>query len=97
MLKDFLEKHAYRLSHNSTNDPKFTSHPLENLQDVFGEGGAPQPPLVLWPSTEVHLDFSGGMFGAPAGGRDSGEQGPHSQRRRHSHPQILVCVYWDKQ
>lgn len=97
VLKIFLEKHAYRLSQNSTNNPKFTSHPLKNLQDVFGEDGAPLHPLVLWPSTEVHLDFSGGMFGAPAGGRDSGKQGPHPQRRRHSHPQILVCVYWDKQ
>ena len=30
---------------------------------VFEEDGAPQRPLVLWPSTEVHLDFSGGMLG----------------------------------
>ncbi|MXQ90774.1 hypothetical protein E5288_WYG016095 [Bos mutus] len=30
--------------------------------DVFGEDGAPQRPLVLWSSTEVHLDFSAALF-----------------------------------
>ena len=95
LLNNFLEEQTYRLSKN---DSKITIHPLRNYLDVSLLGGwLSQSPLVLWPSTEVHLDFSGGMFGAPAGGRDSGEQGPHSQRRRHSHPQILVCVYWDKQ
>uniref|UniRef100_A0A8C6DM83 Peptidase A1 domain-containing protein n=1 Tax=Moschus moschiferus TaxID=68415 RepID=A0A8C6DM83_MOSMO len=33
VLKNFLEKHAYRLSQNSTNDPKFISHPLKNFDD----------------------------------------------------------------
>ncbi|OWK17241.1 PAG2 [Cervus elaphus hippelaphus] len=38
VLKNFLEKHAYRLSQNSANDPKFTSHPLKNMQDFFYTG-----------------------------------------------------------
>ncbi|XP_065792578.1 pregnancy-associated glycoprotein 2-like [Muntiacus reevesi] len=38
VLKNFLEKHAYRLSRNSASDPKFTSHPLKNMQDFFYTG-----------------------------------------------------------
>ena len=32
------------------------------------------------------------MDEVPAGGRDTGKQGPRNQRRRHSHPQLLVIV-----
>ena len=49
VLKNFLEKHAYRLSQNSANDPKFTFHPLKNMQDVSIWGGwySTAPPGAL--------------------------------------------------
>ncbi|XDB65906.1 hypothetical protein AB1E18_019216 [Capra hircus] len=35
---------------------------MATAMDVFGEDGAPLHPLVLWPSTEVHLDFSAALL-----------------------------------
>ena len=100
LMNSFLEEHAYSLSQNSANDQKFSTHPLRNLKDVSILGGWCSPaPLVLWPSTGAHLEVPGRMLGLGLlqEAETLWEQGPHSQRRRHSHPRLLVCGDWTQQ
>ena len=60
---------------------------------VFWEDGAPQHPLVLLPSTEAHLEVSGGMLGLEfLQEAETLENREPNQRIRHSHPQLLVFV-----
>ena len=60
---------------------------------VFWEDGAPQRPLVLLPSTEAHLEVSGGMLGLEfLREAETLENREPNQRIRHSHPQLLVFV-----
>ena len=55
-------------------------------------------PPGVWPSIGVLLEVAGGVLGLgllqeaeKLGNRDP------THRRRHSHPQILVCGDWDQQ
>ena len=65
---------------------------------MYWEDGAPQRPLVLWPSTGAHLEVPGRMLGLGfLQEAETREQGPHSQRKRHSHPQLLLCGDWAQQ
>lgn len=87
-------------SQNVAYYPKMTLHPLRNYLDVSVLGGwhSTAPPGALaW-----HWGSSGGArrcggARAPAGSRNTGEYGPHSQRRGHSRPQLLVGGNWARQ
>ena len=60
---------------------------------MFWKDGAPQRPLVLWFSTEAHLEVPGGMLGLGfLQEAETLENRDPTQRRRHSHPQLLVFV-----
>ena len=79
MLNNFLREHAYRLSRISSRGSNITIHPLRIIIDVSVLEGwcstAPPGALALhWGSSG---DASGVVgAGAPAGGRNTGEQGP---------------------
>ena len=79
LLTNFSEEHPYSLSQNATNDQNIIYHPLRNHKDVSVLEGwcstAPPGALALhWGSSG---DASGVVgAGAPAGGRNTGEQGP---------------------
>ena len=79
MLYNFLKEHAYRLSQISSCGSNITIHPLRNIMNVNVLGGwcSTVPPGAL----ALHWGSSGDATwdvgaGAPAGGRNTGEQGP---------------------
>ena len=95
LMNSFLEEHTYSLSQHSANDQKFSTHPLSNFKNVSVLGGWCSPaPLVLWPSTRAHLEVPGRILGL---GLLQEAETLREQRRRHSHPQLLVCGDWTQQ
>ena len=79
LLTNFSEEHPYSLSQNATNDQNIIYHPLRNHKDVSVLEGwcSTAPPGAL----ALHWGSSGDAHGvvgagAPAGGRNTGEQGP---------------------
>ena len=94
MLKSFLKEHAYSLSQISSHGSNITIHPLRNIMDVSVLGGwcstAP-PGALVW--NAAHLEVPGGMLGLGfLQEAETLEKRDPTQRRRHSHPQMLVFV-----
>ena len=94
MLNNFLKEHAYRLSQISFRGSNLTIHPLRNIKDVSISGrwcsAAPPGALV------EHWGSSGGTrldigVGVPAGGRDTGKQGPHPEEKAVSSSTVGLC------
>ena len=84
MLNNFLKEHAYRPSQISSGGSNITIHPLRNIMDVSVLGGqcSTAPPGAL----TQHWGSSGGATwdvgaGAPAGGRNTGQNGPHAEEK----------------
>ena len=84
MLNNFLKEHAYRPSQISSGGSNITIHPLRNIMDVSVLGGwcPTEPPGDL----AQHWGSSGGATwdvgaGAPAGGRNTGQNGPHAEEK----------------
>ena len=79
LLTNFSEERPYSLSQNATNDQNIIYHPLRTYHDVSVLEGwcSTVPPGAL----ALHWGSSGDATwdvgaGAPAGGRNTGEQGP---------------------
>ena len=90
ILNSFLKEHTYKLSQISFRGSNLTTHPLRNIRDVSILGGW-CPGGLAW-----HWGSSGGarwdvgivflQKAETVGNRDP------TQRRRHSHPQLLFFV-----
>ena len=96
MLNNFLKEHAYRLSQISSRGSNITIHPLRNIMDVSVLGTVLHS--TPWCSSLAlgliwRWDEPSGMLrlGLLQEAETLGNRDP-TQRRRHSHPQILVLV-----
>jgi len=94
MLKDFLKEHPYRRSQISFRGSKLTIYPLRNIMDVSILGGwcSTAPPCSL-ARHGAHLEVPGGVLRVGfLQEAETVEKRDPTQRRRHSHPQLLVLV-----
>ena len=94
ILNNILKEHVYRLSQISFRGSNLTTHPLRNIKDVSILGGwcSTAPPGAL----AQHWGSSGGARWDVGVGflqeAETLENRDPTQRRRHSHPQLLVFV-----
>ncbi|MXQ90785.1 hypothetical protein E5288_WYG016245 [Bos mutus] len=95
MLNNFLKEHAYTLSQISSRGSNTNIHPLRNIMDVSVLGGwcSTAPPGALayqWGSSgDAMWDFGAG---APAGGRNTGQKGPHTEEKTLSSSTLVLVT-----
>ena len=94
MVNNFLKELAYRLYQTFSPGSNITTHPLRNIKDVSILGGwcTTVPPHALaqsWGSSGGAL-WDGGV-GVPAGGRNTGKQGPHPEENTLSSSTVGLC------
>ena len=94
MLNNFLKAHAYRLYLTSSPGSNITTHPLRNIEDVSIFGGwcstAPPGDLAQHGGSSGGARWDGGV-GVPAGGRNTGKQGPHPKENTLSSSTVGLC------
>ena len=95
MLNNFLRGHVYRLSQFSSRGSGITIHPLRNIMNVNVLGGwcSTVPPGAL----ALHWGSSGDATwdvgaGAPAGGRNTGPKGPHTEEKTLSTSNLVLVT-----
>ena len=94
MMNSFLKEHAYRLSQISFRGSNLTIRPLRNIMDVSILEGwhSTKPPGAL----AEHWGSPGGArwnvgVGVPAGGRNTGKQGPHPEEKALTSSTVGLC------
>ena len=87
MVNNFLNELAYRLYQTSSPGSNITTHPLRNIKDVSILGGwcttAPLRALAQPRGSSGGARWDVGV-GVPAGGRNTGIQGPHPEENTFS-------------
>ena len=99
LTKNFLQAKAYSLSDNSGLYQSFSSHPLRNILNMsVGRMVLHSAPWCSGLALGLIWRCQVGCWGWGSCRRQKQwGTGPHSKRKRHSHPQLLVCGDWTQQ